>query len=579
MSIYQISGERLSHLNNQMNSLKPGQIMQGKINKIFPGNKAQVKLGATSMVAQLEVSLTIGARYHFQVRSTDRLLHLKVIGEQLKKESDINAKSLLHQLGFKNSKSNIALMKSLIDKSIPFEKSDITNGLHLLENSKNKKAAIQLLQQMITHKFPVTSSVFQAMHSVQTSDLSQQIHSMLAALEKEEVGRNLIRLLEGMGTRPAAQNELLTAEIVKQTKNNNQQLFLLLQFSHAISQNMGFSTWKSAWSKTNSDTGQHPYSVKLPAAVRGMEQINENKTALSTIAADTMKVWGDNITEAITQITALAKKDFEIIKQQLTKFSSLLNSAQQSFFKNQQNQPADLDKLFNVLTVLSNDRTYTNTDWLLNRINTGNNYLQSSPKEQFLAHLKQWLVSSGMDYENHLLHNRSQPDTTLKGLLLQLFTSGKGRVKEQAGQFLQNINGLQLNSIHETNGFLHVSLQMPGNKLGLLKDIDIEFESRKTASGEINPEHCRILFYLHLKNLHDTIIDMNIQKRAVTIMVYNNTENPAEIYGGFKNILKKGLEVLNYQLSSVQFLDLHKLEKPAENNVGQHITQGVDYRI
>jgi hypothetical protein len=580
MSIYQISGERLAHLNNQTNRLKPGQIVQGKINKIFPGNKAQVKLGATSMIAQLEVSLTIGARYHFQVRSTDRLLHLKVIGEQLKKENEINAKTLLHQLGFKNSKSNIALMKGLIDNSIPFEKPDIANGLQLLENSKNKKMTVQILQQMITHKFPVTSSVLQAMRSIQRSALSQQIHSMLAAAEKETDNRNLVRLLEGMGTRPAAQNELLTAEIVKQAKNNNQQLFSLLQLSRAVSQKVGFSTWKSAWSKTKSDAGQHPFSVKLPAAVQGMEQINGHKTALSAIAGDTMKLWGDKISEAITQHTALAKKDFEIIKQQLTQFSSLLNSAQQSFFKNQHNQPADLEKLFNVLTVLSNDSTYTNTDRLLNQINAGNNYLQASSKEQFLMHLKQWLMSSGMDYENQLLNNRLQPDTSLKGLLLHLFTSGNGRVKEQAGQFLQYINGLQLNSVHETNGFLHVSLQIPGHKLGLLKDIDLEFESRKTASGEINPEHCRILFYLHLENLHDTIIDMNIQKRAVTVTVYNNTENPGEIFGGFKNMLKKGLEELNYQLSSAQFLDLHKQEKPAENkNANRHITQGVDYRI
>src|SRR5690625_4282896 len=92
-----------------MNRLKPGQIVQGKIVKIFPDNKAQITLGSRSMVAQLEASLTIGERYHFQVKSMDRLLHLQVLGKPLKKENEINVKILLQQLGFKETKNNIDL--------------------------------------------------------------------------------------------------------------------------------------------------------------------------------------------------------------------------------------------------------------------------------------------------------------------------------------------------------------------------------------------------------------------------------------------------------------------------------------
>ncbi|MFA1818587.1 hypothetical protein ACDX78_00070 [Virgibacillus oceani] len=580
MSIYQISGERLTHLNNQMSRLKPGQIMQGKIIKIFPDNKAQITLGSTSMIAQLEASLTIGARYHFQVKSTDRLLHLQVLGERLKNGNEMNAKTLLQQLGFSESKSNILLIKGLLDKSIPLEKTDIANALQLLNDSKNKKATMPLLQQMIVHKLPVTPSVLQAIHSIQTSNLTQQIQSMLAAAEKGSDNTKLIRLLEGLNTRPAAQNELMTAEIMKQAKNNNQQLFSLLQFSGAISQNLDFSTWKSTWNKHASGSTQQPFSIKLPSALQGMEQITQQKNETSAFARETMQLWGNKLSEAITKHTGLAEREFKNIKQQLTPFYSLLNTAQQSFLKNLNNNSADLERLFNVLTMLSSNSSYTNADRLLNQINAGNNILQASSKEQFLMHLKQWLTTSGMDYENQLVHNRLQPEASLKGMLLQLLASGNGRAQEQAGQFVQYMNGLQLNSLHETNGFLHISMQIPGEKLGLLKDISLEFESRKTDSGEINPEHCRILFYLHLENLHETVVDMNIQKRAVTVTVYNNTENPGDLFDGLKNKLKKGLEDLNYQLSNVQYRELQKLESPVENkNITQHISQGVDYRI
>src|SRR5690625_1067223 len=121
-----------------MNRLKPGQIVQGKIVKIFPDNKAQITLGSRSMVAQLEASLTIGERYHFQVKSMDRLLHLQVLGKPLKKENEINVKILLQQLGFKETKNNIDLMNSLIQKSIPFDKKDIANALPLLNRATNR---------------------------------------------------------------------------------------------------------------------------------------------------------------------------------------------------------------------------------------------------------------------------------------------------------------------------------------------------------------------------------------------------------------------------------------------------------
>lgn len=581
MSIYQISGERLAHLNNQMIRLKPGQIVHGKIVKIFPDNKAQITLGSTSMVAQLEAPLTIGAKYHFQVKNTERFVHLKVLGEQLKKGNEINAKTLLQQLGFKEKKSNIALMKGLIDKSIPFEKTEIANALSLLDASKNKKATVQLLQQMILNRLPITNTVLLAFQSVQTSNLSAQIQSMQSAAGKEMAETSLIRLLEGMNTRQLNQNGLLTAEIMKQASNDNKQLFSLLQFTGAIDQKLNFSAWKSAWNNLASGANQQPFSVKLPSALQGMEQIVQQRAELSALAKNIMQLWGNKISEALTQNTNLAANDYGIMKQQITQlFSPLLNTVQQSLIKNLHNNSADLERLFNILTVLSNSSTYTNSERLLNQIKTENNFLQASSKEQFLMHLKQWLNTSGIDYENRLANNRLQPNTSLKGMLLQLLSAGNGRVQEQAGQFLQYINGLQLNSVHETNGFLHISLQIPGEKLGLLQDIDLEFESRKTEAGEINPEHCRILFHLHLENLEETVVDMNIQKRAVTVTVYNDAENPADIFDSLKNMLKMGLEGLDYQLSMVQYRKLQKLENQVGNITPVQLTsQGVDYRI
>src|SRR5699024_481443 len=108
----------------------------------------------------------------------------------------------------------------------------------------------------------------------------------------------------------------------------------------------------------------------------------------------------------------------------------------------------------------------------------------------------------------------------------------------------------------------------------------LEFESRKTRTGEINPEHCRILFYLDLQNLNETVVDMYIQQRAVNVAVYNDAKQPEEIFGGLKNMLKQGLKEQDYYLSMVQYHKLHKLEHRVENVSKDRLSsQGVDYRI
>src|SRR5699024_3997090 len=68
---------------------------------------------------------------------------------------------------------------------------------------------------------------------------------------------------------------------------------------------------------------------------------------------------------------------------------------------------------------------------------------------------------------------------TMKGLLLQL-TQQNDSLGERAQHVLHFINGLQLQSVHETSHFIQASLQVPGEKIGLNNDLFMEFESKKT---------------------------------------------------------------------------------------------------
>jgi hypothetical protein len=49
-------------------SLKNGQILIGKVNKVFPDQTAEVQIGHQKMIANLEIPLRTGERYWFQVK-------------------------------------------------------------------------------------------------------------------------------------------------------------------------------------------------------------------------------------------------------------------------------------------------------------------------------------------------------------------------------------------------------------------------------------------------------------------------------------------------------------------------------
>ena len=106
MSIHHISKGRLFKLTNSEQILKPGQIVQGRILKFFPSNKAQIQLGSQTMIAQLEASLAVGEKYYFQVQTTDKVIHLKVLGDRLKIQAHSNVAELLKHLGLKENRTN-----------------------------------------------------------------------------------------------------------------------------------------------------------------------------------------------------------------------------------------------------------------------------------------------------------------------------------------------------------------------------------------------------------------------------------------------------------------------------------------
>ncbi len=111
----------------------------------------------------------------------------------------------------------------------------------------------------------------------------------------------------------------------------------------------------------------------------------------------------------------------------------------------------------------------------------------------------------------------------------------------------------------------------------------VQWEGQKTETGALHPDHCRILFYLTLSSLKETIIDVQIQNRIVAVTIFNQYERPEGLLNAFVPLLKEKLSLQEYQLSSVVWKGMkHAKERGPYNKQSTplHVSaEGVDVRV
>ncbi|MBO0961701.1 hypothetical protein J1P26_18515 [Neobacillus sp. MM2021_6] len=163
----------------------------------------------------------------------------------------------------------------------------------------------------------------------------------------------------------------------------------------------------------------------------------------------------------------------------------------------------------------------------------------------------------GLDYENEVelwskdLKRSIDPLRSLKPLLMsaiaELGTEGK-----ELEPLLHRLTGLQLISQDLTGPMQQLVMQFPLTLNERQTDVTIQWKGHKTKNGQIDSDHCRILFYLDLESLKETVIDMQVQNRVVHICVINNSDELALLIPTLTPTLKEKLEHVGYKLSFIQ---------------------------
>lgn len=204
--------------------------------------------------------------------------------------------------------------------------------------------------------------------------------------------------------------------------------------------------------------------------------------------------------------------------------------------------------------------------------------------------LKQLVQALGLNHENELssLTNNKEASSTeslhsLKQLVMtamsELGTHGK-----TLEPILNRLTGMQLISQDLSGPLQQIVMQLPLAYDEKKSDITLQWSGRKTSTGQIDPDYCRILFYLDLQSLNQTVVDMQVQNRVIHLNVMNDCDFIKQVVEALTPTLKEKLENIGYTLSFIQVnsdIEKRKLDRQQINpvHISKELYQRLDTRI
>lgn len=130
---------------------------------------------------------------------------------------------------------------------------------------------------------------------------------------------------------------------------------------------------------------------------------------------------------------------------------------------------------------------------------------------------------------------------------------------------------------NDSGQLYHQQVSIPGNRT--CSNINIQFAGKKKSNGEIDVNHCHIVFSLQLQRLKETVMDVRVQNRIVTITIYNNSSNLDELVKQIQPILKSDLEKHSYSLSTVKTVAFINETTKTNQIKTRGVQSGVDFKV
>lgn len=177
-----------------------------------------------------------------------------------------------------------------------------------------------------------------------------------------------------------------------------------------------------------------------------------------------------------------------------------------------------------------------------------------------------------------LADNFKQLKHQLQQLLQDPFLSRQARpIAEALGQ---HIAGQQLFLQLETSPspFYQLFLQFFVPNGQRADDFYGQMEGKKTSTGRIDPDNCRMIFYVDLPYLGETCLDIHIVDKRISVTIYNANKIQNWLTK-LKPALSENLKALGYHLSTLTVKNTEERHQPMRLPSSSMTYQGVDMRI
>ncbi|MFZ4454136.1 hypothetical protein [Salibacterium aidingense] len=579
-------------------SLQKGQVFEGEIIKFFPNQTAALRLGGMKMTARLEAALNAGEKYFFQVKQNDGIPRLQVLqaDQSALKSSNAHqadAAKVLQALGLQDNKFNQSMLRFFQAEQLPFSREMIQEGAAVLKqaNAMNAEGA-RLLSTMNQSGFPLTLETFQSLYQAENGKpLSAQIQQLHAALQQvqgqvlgEEAGNAVANVRQAL-------SETISLTAVQPSKSSHQDdIVRLLQLTASA---------QVPSSVRNGAVSLLQKADILPAASNTPEWLSSFKQAVLNPEnrASVQQLWPQvfsgqqgrppaDMEPAETFQTLMNRLSITEGETGRRPLQQLLTLFQQAGGRKGETDFSASRLQQMMQTLQMNAATGQERQALAVLFQSTFMNERAAGASQTAGQLTQILHQLGLHHENQLAQQQAgfsadaSSNETLKQSLLQHINHLPASVREGAEALLHKISGQQLLA-QDQNGNLHQTvLQLPLSLGGFQTDATVQWEGRKQKDGALHPDHCRILFYLDMEYLGETIADVQIQNRTVTVNVFNEKEKPALLLDLLQPYLKERLEEQHYTLNAVHWKqageDSNRLKDVYESYTG---FEGVDVRI
>ncbi|MGG7618834.1 hypothetical protein [Bacillus coreaensis] len=532
-------------------NFQAGQVFQGKVLKLFPNQTAEVQVGSQKVIAQLEIPLTAGERYWFQVQQGEGQVHLKVLTEG-KGTGNANLEGLLKQFSIPETKTSSAILRFFLSEQLPITKESISMANSLFQGKTMTKEDLEAIKQLISRELPLTKATIEAMRS---TIKSPPFHAVITSLKNELDALGTLpqtggRLKEAIEPYIQTRKEKLSAQVLQEIVRGWTQAkdpFASQQSLKALQQ-MGFLPIE------DEQNILHQAAKRLTGLSAGKEQVqlpgmdSTAKQVSALIAAGNTK----DVSTVLKNWIGGILKDSSVSNQTIKQLFNLLSPNMDS---------ATFDE--GVSSLVSKEGIEANKAFnkeVTQQLQTVLSQVESEPVEEFKSLLKSGIQTLGLSHESESfdmikgkVSDEGSKVENVKSLLIQLLNEDiPTKVKDSAEALLNRLTGIQLMS-SDTTPVQQIVMQIPLALMNKQTDLTIQWNGRKDANGKIDPNYCRVLFYLDLENMNETIIDMQIQNRIMKITIINDHENIKQLSAPYLASLKDSLQKLDYQLSNVSF--------------------------